>query len=475
MALFSLAGYAVLAIWFPLRPNYARDPSPDIRSFAPSLGEALAYAGIFLLLYGLYWFAYRHVRQRRASFPITAILLTTALYCLPLLFTFPINATDAYRYFLRGRISGVHGESPFSVPVAEVGDEPFASLAGEWAGETSPYGPVWEATAAGAASLFRDDLLGGLLLFKALAILTHLAATVLIWLALQATEPVERSAHTLLWAWNPALLLIFAVDAHNDGLMLLWLLLGWLIMARGRPQAGMIIMLLAPLTKPIGLLPLPYFFLTTYRRQSTSAAKVRFLLITAAAAVILAWLAFLPFGDALALAERLLSESGTGGGFSPLALIILGLQKAGAILPYRTLVHGATLLFVLFAFWLLWLTWRGRSPLRAAADIFAAFVVQGFRFRIWYAAWPFPWLVLDHGLSPDRGSVSRARLAAGLTFLLTSQLSVIVYGQLRTELLDSSQLSAHRLGVFMTFVVPVVVGLVVAVYNARSRARLTEI
>jgi alpha-1,6-mannosyltransferase len=474
LALLSLAGYIIFSIWFPLRPNYAGNPSPDIRSLAPSLGDALRYAALFVLLYGLYLLAYRQIRRRGAALPLPAIILTTALFCLPLIFTFPINATDAYRYFLRGRISSVHGQNPFTVPVADLDNEPFAPLAGEWAAETSPYGPAWELAAGGAAALVQDDLLGGLLTFKVLAALTHLVATVLIWLSLRATEAAERSGHTLLWAWNPALLLIFAADAHNDGLMLLWLLLGWWIMGRGRPQIGMIIMLVAPLTKPIGLLPLPYFFLASWRRQSGRAAKARFLLVTAVAALILAWLAFLPFGDPLALVERLLSESGSGGGFSPLALLILEVQNVGAVWPFRSVIRGTTLLFGLFALWLLWLTWRGRSPLRAAADVFAGFIVQGFRFRIWYAAWPFPWLILDHGQSPNRRSVAWARLIAGLTFLLVSQLSVLIYGQVRTELLAGSQLRAHRLGVFMTFAVPLLVGLAVAVYNARSHSRPAE-
>ena len=471
LALFSLAGYVAVSIWFPLRPNFAFRPSPDVRSLAPSLGEAGAYAALFLLLYGLYWLAYQLMTRRRSALSLPAIILTAALFCLPLLFAFPINATDAYRYFLRGRISSIHGESPFAVAVADLENEPYSPLAGEWAGETSPYGPVWELAAAGATDLVRDNLLGGLILFKALAALSHLSIAVLIWLSLRGTEAVERSGHTLLWAWNPALLFIFALDAHNDGLMLLWLLLGWWIMLRGRPQVGMIVMLLAPLTKPVGLLPLPFFFLPAWRRQNGRTPRVRFLLITVVSALVLAGLAFLPFGDPLALAERLLGESGTGGGFSPLALLILEARNAGAVWRFRPIVRGATFLFGLFALLLLWLTWRGRSPLRAAADVFAGFIVQAFRFRIWYAAWPFPWLLLDHGGSPDKRSGAWARLVAGLAFLLTSQLSVIVYGQMRTELLAGSQLRAHRLGVFMTFALPLLVGLAVAAYNARLRSR----
>ena len=276
------------------------------------------------------WLAYRQVRRRGAALPLAGYHSDDR----PLLPAAPLH----FSYQRHRRISLFSARpdqqrswrEPLLGSGCRLGDEPFSPLAGEWVGETSPYGPVWELAAAGAASLVKDNLLGGLLIFKALAALTHLAATVLIWLSLRATEAAERSGHTLLWAWNPALLLIFAVDAHNDGLMLLWLLLGWWIMGRGRPQIGMIIMLLAPLTKPIGLLPLPYFFLASWRRQSGQAAKARFLLITAVSAVILAWLAFLPFGDPLALAERLLSESGTGGGFSPLALLVFWRSRTRA-------------------------------------------------------------------------------------------------------------------------------------------------
>ncbi len=46
----------------------------------------------------------------------------------------------------------------------------------------------------------------------------------LIWLALKDVSAPERAGLTLLWAWNPSLLLIFAMDGHNDALMITWLL-----------------------------------------------------------------------------------------------------------------------------------------------------------------------------------------------------------------------------------------------------------
>ena len=75
---------------------------------------------------------------------------------------------------------------------------------------------------------------------------------------------------------------------------------------------------------------------------------------------------------------------------------------------------------------------RFPTPLRSTADIFFAYLLQALNFRIWYAAWPFPWLLLDAGTGPQT-LPARYRLRYGLWFLLTSQLSVILYGHVRVH------------------------------------------
>ena len=334
------------------------------------------------------------------------------------------------------------------------------------------FGRPWRPVTTGLAP---NNLWLSLLIFKGLAVVFFLLIGGLIWLALEDVSASRRAGLTLLWAWNPSLLLIFAMDGHNDGLMISWLLLGWLIMQRGRTQLGMIILLLAPLTKPIGLLAIPYFFIFGWRQLPKQTTRFRYLATTVIGGLVILWLSFLPFGSPLDLAQRLLSEAGSGGGFSPLALIILELRERGLNPPIDLSTRIATLLFALLAIWLVWQTWHGRSPLRAAADIFAGYVVQAFRFRVWYAVWPFPWLLLDHGKERVPSATSQARLAAGLTLLLTSQLSVLVYGHMRIELFGASHLRAHRAGVLFTFGLPILVALVVSVYSARSRERHKEI
>ena len=473
--LLSLGGYVVLAVWFPLFPHYNQVPSADINTFVASIPAALGYIALFGGLYFLYHRLFGMIRQREKGVPLSLILLVGVLFALPLLVTFPVNATDIYRYFIRGRISSVHHESPYLVTAAELGEaaEPYLPLAGEWADVTSPYGPVWEIFAAVVTAVAPDNLPLALLLFKGLAMTCHLLIGVLIWLALKDKPAAFRAGRTVLWLWNPALLLIFAADGHNDALMLLWLVLGWWLMGRERGrerfQWAMVVLVLAPLSKPIGLLALPFFFLAALRRIDGLQAGIRFFVITAVSWLALVSILFLPFGPPLSLARRLLIEAGSGGEFSFLALIFLigrdliGFEITAASIQLATQIAAG--LFLILAAWLMWRTWRGRSPLRGTADIFAGYVVQSFVFRIWYTAWPFPWLLLDTAedeneiggdqfFSWRRLKTAEGRLYAGFGFLFTAQLSVLIYGQLRTSLLGGQHLYAHLIGIPFTFLLP---------------------
>ena len=166
-------------------------------------------------------------------------------------------------------------------------------------------------------------------------------------------------------------------------------------MRKYNTTVGFIIMILAPLTKPIALLPLPLFFIASWHTFPTIKEKFRFALLSAISGAILVFLFFLPFGSPFQLAIRLLREASAAPGFSFNTLFLLIFVKLGYPPPIDRLALLASALFILFAIWLAWQTWNGRSPIRGSADIFAGYIVQALSFRIWYAAWPFPWLLLD--------------------------------------------------------------------------------
>ena len=405
-------GYSLTAVFFPLAPHFNRLPLPDVRTFTPSLGQGLLYALGLITLYWLYSQALRHRPPH-----LLLILVTAVLFALPLLLTFPYNATDIYRYFIRGRVSSIYDQNPFTEPPDAFPQDPFRPLAGEWSSETSPYGPLWELTAAAVTTLAQNNLYLGLILFKLLGLAGHLLIALLIWLLLAGREAAGRRHAALLWAWNPALLLTFVADAHNDSLMLLWLLIGlWVGHYRPdqRPSAAHLalsftLMSLAPLTKPIGLLPLPFFFLTFWRQLPDANGRLRFLLLSTTGVLATIVLAFFPFGSPLALLERLAQEAGTGGGFSLTTLLLLLNQRLSGGLSWAVLTNVTRLAAGVIVLWLLWRTWHprvhgGRSPLRATADIFALYIFQALNFRIWYSVWAVPWLILESGGAEEQGS-----------------------------------------------------------------------
>ena len=460
LALASLVGYLIFWIWFPLRPYFNTLPLQDVNSLAPSLLAGLGYGLLLLVLFGLYWLAFRAVQMSKSAPSLALLLGTAVLLALPLLQTYPINANDLYRYVIRGRVSSVYQQSPYAAPPNAFSDDPFLPLAGEWAGETSPYGPLWELLAAGITNITGDNLLAGLLTFKTVGLLAHLACGWLIWQMLAQTSPAKQGSFTLLWLWNPALLLMFVVDGHNDVLLMLWQLVALWFWRRERPLPTGLFLLLGALTKPIGLLPLPFFALAAWRNLDNNTARLRVFGWGALLGGTAVLLSFLPFGSPADLLNRLIRESAGAPGFSPATLLLLIWGEAGQPITTQLIESVATwarLLFGLLGLWLLWLGWRyGRSPLRAAADLLAAYTFQALSFRLWYSTWPFPWLLLEDETAT---AIITYRLQAGLWFLLNVQLSVLIYGHLRTYALGGNHLAAHLIAIPFVFLLPLLLPL----------------
>lgn len=469
LALASLVGYLIFWWWFPLRPYHNSLPLQDVRSLAPSLLAGLGYALLLVVLFGLYWLAFRAVQVGRAMPSLWVLLGTAVLFAIPLLQTYPINANDLFRYVIRGRVSSIHAQSPYAAAPDAFPDDPFLPLAGEWADETSPYGPLWELLAAGVTRLTQNNLLAGLLAFKGVGLLAHLTCGWLIWRLLARADAAKQRSFTLLWLWNPALLLMFVVDGHNDVLMMVWQLVAIWFWRQERPAMSgsmklsvpkwpsltLFFLLLAALTKPIALLPIPFFALAVWRDLPDLRARLRVFGWGVMGGGTAVWLAFLPFGSPLDLVVRLLREASSGPGFSPATLVLLLAGEWGQPITPEFIELVANLFrvpFGLLVVWLLWWGWRyGRSPLRAAADVLAAYSLQALSFRLWYSTWPFLWLLLD---DENSAAPTTFRLRAGLWFLFTVQLSVLIYGHLRVNALGGSQLAAHLIGIPFVYLLP---------------------
>jgi alpha-1,6-mannosyltransferase len=217
---------------------------------------------------------------RRAAAPPYALafaLGTTALFALTLALLPSLPSDDLFSYILYGRISAVHHANPLIVLPSDFPHDPFLHLV-YWRDVRSVYGPVWLAL-SGGLSLVAEALGGSLAvytaLFKLLGVAAHLLNAWLVWLILGRLAPKARLLGTLFYAWSPLCLLEFGASAHNDALMLTFLLLGVYCLTRGTTGwdgAAMVAFGLSIATKyvPLALIPL-YFALVIWTARGRGA------------------------------------------------------------------------------------------------------------------------------------------------------------------------------------------------------------
>ncbi len=212
---------------------------------------------------------------------LTLALGGAAVMGMTLLLLPSLPSDDVFSYIIYGRIAMLHHANPLVSIPAQFPQDPFLTFV-FWRDVRSVYGPIWLLASGGLTSL--AQLLGGalatyVLLFKLFALLCHLANIVLIWAILGSLAPRRRLLGTLLYAWNPLCLLEFCASAHNDVLMLTFLLLSVLLLVRRWEVPALIVFGLSVATKyvPLALLPLYLYAVARQvmaRRASQSSADV---------------------------------------------------------------------------------------------------------------------------------------------------------------------------------------------------------
>ena len=191
-----------------------------------------------------------------AVFGLTLVLLPT------------LPSDDLFSYILYGRIGAIHHANPLIVTPSSFPNDPFLRLV-FWQGTRSVYGPAWLQLSQGLTLL--ADALGGslagyVLLYKALGLVAHLVNALLIWLIVGRLAPHRQLVATLVYAWNPLCLLEFCGSAHNDAVMLTFLLLGVYCLLRGWEVAALISFGLSISVKYVMLALLPLYFVLVVRQ-----------------------------------------------------------------------------------------------------------------------------------------------------------------------------------------------------------------
>jgi hypothetical protein len=378
--------YAVWAVWVPLLPDNLYVPLLDLGKITgyrwPS---ALLFLLLVLSLYAWYALGYRQVRRGGVGLPL--ILGAGALFCAELVWAYPATAVDVFGYVAHGRLLAFHSANPFILAPDEFPSDPIIKYLA-FPDEPSQYGPVWVLLGDGLASIAHGDLLVEVLLYKGAAAVAHIGGAALIYAIAKrlGADLALARACAYLYLWNPMLLWESIANAHNDGVMMLFGLLGaWLFVA------GIDLLVLPAISAgalvkvPLTLIA-PLLFIGVWQRNRARAIEGALLAVALAAVV------YRPFWEGVntltALRRTDLFTASLG---SVLRLALepsLGLADATAVARYVSL--GAFGAVAVVAVWMAVRAYTSQDTLRAAYVILLGGVLLATTwYQAWYVTWPF--------------------------------------------------------------------------------------
>lgn len=379
-----------------------RGTPPDGGRLALELG---VYWGATALLFALYaWILILcrrgSLRDRRASL---LALSFPVLFNVGLLFGRPYQSMDALTYVAHGFMGGSSGLNPYGRAAAEIAyNGGTAGLARELVSfgwlpvhGPSPYGALWTWVEVLAASL-TGGVGGALLLIKALVVAASLGCAALVWVILGRVRPEDQLLGTLVYLWNPLVVVEFAAEGHNDALMILFVLLSLLFTVTARPALSVMGVVLGVLVKylPVIFAPAQAIYLWRTRRSTQHLALSVSLALVLGGLLTVAlywpfWIGAETFGAVRQQGLPFLAP--TPSGILYWLLLHVSPPQEAAVLTLR-------ILGVLFLAFVLIAGWRARDAaglLRACAAISLVYLlVVSAGTWPWYAALPLALVAL---------------------------------------------------------------------------------
>lgn len=257
-------------------------PLPRLLTHVPFLNildgttgtNALLSSLLLVLASAIALFASRvggRVAQNRLSrfdnaFLFWLVLLLTVVFGATMLLA-PVGLTvfsqDMFTYGVYGHMVAFQHANPYGVtPSAHSLLQPLVGVK-----TTTPYGPVWTDISVLLALVAQNSVANTLLTFRGLGLLAHVVNVALLWTILTRVKPEARLAMTLLYAWNPLILLFGVAEMHQEIVLLCVMLAALLFFQRSSPTIGWICILLVALMNLLWLPLLPLFFRLMLRQS----------------------------------------------------------------------------------------------------------------------------------------------------------------------------------------------------------------
>lgn len=270
----------------------------QIPQAAPGMARAAGLVIAWLLLFALYYAAYRLSPGAAERRHVLIVMGFAVVFGALMVATYPISSTDVFDYVARAHFIVDRGGNPLLVSPASMPDQyPFFHYVTS-VGNASPYGPVWQDIGAGVARVAGGNPTLNVVGMKIVDMGAYLLGMPLVYRALQRFRPGHALRGLLLYAWCPAALFEFGSSGHNDAVLVLGLVLAAHLLLSGRCGWAMVAVMAASLVKFSPLVILPLFALATLCMPRHPMAKLRAALGGVAGAALLTAVAYIPYGVA---------------------------------------------------------------------------------------------------------------------------------------------------------------------------------
>lgn len=310
--------------------------------------------------------------RRRALGLRAAILVAAAVQLVPLASPLLLS-TDAWTYWGYGWIAAESDGNPYVDPPSAFPESPAAPhLGADWRDTTSVYGPAFTLVSEPVARLAGSSADAAAWLYKGLAALAVLAATVAV--SRSSRQPALAAAFV---GWNPVLAIHAGGGGHNDALAGALVASAVALGVHRRASAGGVVWALAAVVKWV---PLVFFALAAVatRARGRSTGTLALVATLAAAGAVSTWRYGLHWLGALGpLADNAVRRTSYA---LPSRLEQLGI-------PHGVALGVALALLGVGLAWLARDALAGRARLGTAACLVLATTPY---LAVWYLAWAVP-------------------------------------------------------------------------------------
>ena len=219
--------------------QYATAPPPLLEGWFDISATFVGFLAVFVV----YLLALRRLPGSISwRFIQRSTLLIGCLYIL-----FPVvTSPDLFSYIAYARMAVLHNLNPLTtIPTAIQSDPVYKYVF--WVDQPSAYGPTWAIVTSflqGLLVVFRNTYVMPMVLaLRITGLVMQLISTRLIWLisgqfqqlnGKPALATRKRIRATLAFAWNPLLLLEACVNAHNDAMLVVFVLLMIWVLAKDK-------------------------------------------------------------------------------------------------------------------------------------------------------------------------------------------------------------------------------------------------